>query len=96
MKRFSESRMREIRTSGSMRGERAAPYVSSVLLLYREYCSLLPENRKHHLCVNRRWDVFGKLEVSFYVLPFLFDPGGHRCGTADTCSAPMHRFCKPQ
>ena len=25
MKRFSESRMREIRTSGSMRGERAAP-----------------------------------------------------------------------
>ena len=36
MKRFSESRMREIRTSGSMRGERAALFVSSVLLLYRE------------------------------------------------------------
>ena len=28
--------MREIRTSGSMRGERAALFVSSVLLLYRE------------------------------------------------------------
>jgi hypothetical protein len=36
MKRFSESRMREIRTSGSTRGERTAPFVSSVLLLYRE------------------------------------------------------------
>jgi hypothetical protein len=28
--------MREIRTSGSMRGERAAPFVSPAALLYRE------------------------------------------------------------
>jgi hypothetical protein len=30
MKRFSESRMREIRTSGSMRGERTAPSCRSL------------------------------------------------------------------
>jgi hypothetical protein len=36
MKRFLVSRMREIRTSGSTRGERAAPFVSFALLLYRE------------------------------------------------------------
>ena len=35
MKRFLVSRMREIRTSGSTRGERAAPFVSFALLLYR-------------------------------------------------------------
>jgi len=38
MKRFPESRMREIRTSGSMRGELAALTVSSALLLYRILC----------------------------------------------------------
>jgi hypothetical protein len=35
MKRFSESRMREIRTSGSMRGKRIALFGSSAFLLYR-------------------------------------------------------------
>jgi hypothetical protein len=44
MKRFSESRMREIRTSGSMRGERTAPFVSSALLLYRELFALLADD----------------------------------------------------